>query len=52
MTAFADSLQAQLSNLQNDFNSQIAGTARNPNGPFVNLDPNCQPSGDPNTDFI
>ena len=46
------SLQAQLTNLQNNLNNQIAGTALNPNGQFVNFDPNWSPSGDANTDFI
>ena len=36
---------------QQDFAS-LAGTARNPNGQFVNFDPNWQPSGNTNADFI
>ena len=52
LKALNDALQAQVTALQTQESNDIAGTARNPNGQFVNFDPNGQPSGGANADFI
>ena len=44
LKSLCDGLQAQVTALQNSLNSQIAGTALNPNGQFGNFDPNWQPN--------
>ncbi len=52
LKAICDALQAQLNALTQQESNDIAGTALNPNGNFGNFDPNWQPSGDANADFI